>query len=75
MATWLFSNTFGSGHPHIICPILKYISISKNTNDDTSLLANNGVVVSLSDSSSPDITELPPLPLDALLPLSFADAP
>ena len=55
--------------------MLKYISISRNTKDDTSLLANNGVVVSLRDSSRPDITEFPLCPLKDFAPSFFSDAP
>ena len=36
IATWFPSRNRGSGNPHIMCPIEKYISIKRNTSDHIS---------------------------------------
>ena len=36
-ATWLCSKNAGTGHPHIICPMEKYIKTIKKTKEQNSL--------------------------------------
>ena len=55
IAIWLSSNHAGSGHPHIICPMEKYINTSKNPTDAISLRFKTGVSLSSSAvASAPD---------------------
>ena len=51
MATWFPSNQRGKGHPHIMCPMEKYISASRKTTDDASRLLSLGVSWSARASS------------------------
>ena len=55
MATWLPSKNDGSGKPNIICPMEKYISITRKTTDEISLFLSFGVSVSSNAFSSSDI--------------------
>ena len=50
-ATW-FSKISGTGHPHIMCPMLKYMRTMRKTAEVISLFLSLGVSVSLSASSS-----------------------
>ena len=43
IATWLPSNHSVSGNPNIICPIEKYIRITRNITDAISLRSSCGV--------------------------------
>ena len=43
MATWLPSNQPGSGQPHIMWPIEKYIRMSRKTTDAMSRFLRCGV--------------------------------
>ena len=52
MATWLPSNQWGSGQPHIMWPIEKYISTARKTSDAMSRFFSLGVSWSASASSS-----------------------
>ena len=52
MAMWLPSKTDGSGQFHIICPMEKYIKISKNATELISRRNNFGVWVSFSVSAA-----------------------
>ena len=77
MAIWLSASTAGSGQPHIICPMEKYIRTIKNTSDDSSLFFKTGVSLSFNSSSSPNelpAAELPFLVFSAAL-LPFLEAP
>ena len=49
--TWLSVNHAGSGQPHIICPMEKYMSTIKNTTDAIRRFFNSGVCVSSSPVS------------------------
>ena len=48
------SKNGGSGKPHIMCPMEKYISTAKNTADCNSRRFNTGVSRSASGSSPAD---------------------
>ena len=52
IATWFPSNHAGSGHPHIICPMEKYIRTSKNPSEAISRRLSFGVSRSASASAS-----------------------
>ena len=52
MAMWLPSNQRGSGQPHIMCPMEKYISTSKKPSEAISRRFSLGVSWSASASSS-----------------------
>ena len=52
IATWLPSKNCGRGQSHIMCPIEKYMSGTRNTMEETSRFARTGVSMSLSASSS-----------------------
>ena len=52
MAMWLPSKADGSGQFHIVCPMEKYIKISKNTTELISRRNNFGVSVSFSGSAA-----------------------
>ena len=69
IATWFPSNHAGSGQPHIICPIEKYIRTTKNPIDAINLLFNTGVSLSASASSSAEWFT------DALVDAPLSDAP
>ena len=43
IATWLSLRKFGSGQPHIMCPMERYIRTSKKPRDQNSLLLSFGV--------------------------------
>lgn len=51
MAIWLPSNQAGSGHPHIMCPMEKYISTARKPTEATSLFFKRGVSRSFNISS------------------------
>ena len=52
MATWLPSKKPGSGQPHIMCPMEKYIRMSRKPSDQQSLRRSFGVSWSASASPS-----------------------
>ena len=52
MATWFPSKNFGSGQPHMLCPMEKYISTSRKPSEAASLRSSFGVSRSLSSSAS-----------------------
>ena len=68
MATWLPSNHLGSGQPHIMCPMEKYISGISRQSDAISRLFKTGVSRSLRASSSAATAEGAPS-------FPFRDAP
>ena len=51
MATWLSVKNAGSGQPHIMCPIEKYMSMSKRTTETISRRLSAGVSRSRSASA------------------------
>ena len=54
IATWLLSKKLGSGQPHIMCPIEKYMRTIRNPSEAMSRFLRTGVSLSLSASSSAD---------------------
>ena len=52
IATWFPSNHDGSDHPHIICPIEKYIKTARKPIDAIRRFFNTGVSLSFNASSS-----------------------
>ena len=68
MATWLSSNQWGRGQPHIICPIVRYISGISRHREAMSRFFSSGVSRSFRASSSGE-TALP------ALSRCFSDAP
>ena len=72
-ASILWAKNSGTGHPHIICPIEKYISTSKNPSDANSRFFSFGVSWSSKASRAFWFTSAP-RPA-APLPLPFTVAP
>ena len=70
IATWLLSKKLGSGQPHIICPIEKYMRTIRNPSDAISRFFSTGVSLSRSASSSAVF-----LALDSCLSLGKASYP
>ena len=52
MATWFSAKNAGTGHPHIICPMEKYIRTIKNPKEARSRFFRTGVSWSARASSS-----------------------
>ena len=52
IATWLSASAAGTGQPHIMCPIEKYMRTSRNITDALSRFRSCGVSVSASASSA-----------------------
>ena len=77
IATWFPSKNPGSGHPHIICPIEKYMRITKNMSDAISLLRSFGVSLSTSASCAAFSCSrlLFALPFAVCVPVPFGLAP
>ena len=64
IATWFAARKAGTGHPHIICPMEKYMRTRRKPRDQRSRLFSTGVSLSFSISS--------PVLEPALLDDSFA---
>ena len=72
IATWFPSKNAGSGHPHIICPMEKYISTARKPTEVTSLFFKRGVSRSFNISSCGIASAAPAVPAP---PRFFSAAP
>ena len=65
IATWFSAKKAGTGHPHIMWPMEKYISMTRNTSEAASRFFSSGVSLSRSISSCSETAELAPAPVRA----------
>ena len=73
IAMWLSARKDGSGHPHIICPMEKYMRINRKIREAIKRFLRAGVSVSFNSSASSE-TEAFFLSKEALYPAAFTAA-
>ena len=73
MAMWFPSKNAGSGHPHIVCPMEKYMRTMRKPSDQMSLFLRAGV--SWSSRAASSAAKLPADALPEAVSAAFRRAP